>query len=183
MVSDFRQLGDEMKKTYKTILISLFLIIFVISFSACGSKKNNTVVKDESNITSKDNTTEKSNEDIKESAPKENLDKNEQGVKNQDNDEVEKLDIKALEKNKVRIFSENALFGATVTIKINDKSIEGKSVFYQVFNKSEPLTKQFELSKSTTMYPVAKVGTKVQVKFYDKNKKLLFSEDAIIENK
>ena len=172
-----------MRTSYKKTLISMLLLILVISFSACTSKKDNTNVKDGSNITSKDNNIVENSQDSKGNVPNENSDKNGQQEEIEENDNTEKLDVKALEKKKVRLFSEKALFGATVTIKVNDKSIEGKSVYYQVFEKSEPLTKQSELNKSTTMYPVAKTGTSVQVKFYDKNKKLLFTEEAIIENK
>lgn len=172
-----------MRTSYKKTLISMLLLILVISFSACTSKKDNTNVKDGSNITSKDNNVVGNSQDSKDNVSNENSDKNGQQEEVEKNDNTENLDVKALEKKKVRLFSEKALFGATVTIKVNDKSIEGKSVYYQVFEKSEPLTKQSELNKSTTMYPVAKTGTSVQVKFYDKNKKLLFTEEAIIENK
>lgn len=184
MVSRFWRLGDEMKKSHKSIIIGLSLIILLLGIAGYGAKKNSTDLKDGNKISTENNGAEENNKDVKDDSSQGNSGENSQELKNGDNvDESVKLDIKALEKNKVRIFSEKAMFGSTVLLKINDKSIEQKSEFYQIFNKSEPLTKKTALSKTTTMYPDAKIGTKVQVKFYDKNSKLLYSEEAIVENK
>lgn len=177
-----------MRKGYASIALLAALFVLTVSFSGCKSK-----TKGELNTENKSGTTavlEKSKDnntaDVIEKNKEGNLENTQKSDSNanKSNDQLEtikntKEDLKG---EKVGIFIKDATVGVIAKVIIDDKQIDkSKCLFYQIYNKGKPVSKISKINEQTTMYPIAEIGSKVQIKIYDNNQKLTFTFDAVIK--
>lgn len=191
-----------MKGKYKVIISALIIATMGIAITACGSKSKNTSNQDNKQTVSTDSNKTVDNKEA--ASNKETIDKNEaSNDKTESKDTVNtdkgsststsskdgamqpriKKDTKDLKGSKIGIFSQEANVGSVVKVIVDNKQIDkNKAVFFGVFSKGKPVSKIAGINEETTMYPNGEIGSKVQIKLYDKNKSETYSFDAVLQS-
>ncbi|MGY0372855.1 hypothetical protein [Clostridium sp. JNZ J1-5] len=187
-----------MKKRYASVILFVALFAFTVSLYGCKSKPKENLnqnqqsknVTDMSANKSNDKTAKESPATAKDEKKEGSLDssKNSKAANTSGNNahnpvETIKKTKKDLKGDKVGIFVKDATVGSMAKVIIDDTKIDkNKAIFYQVYSKGKPISKTSEIKLETTMYPVAEVGSKVQIKLYDKDKKEKYSLDVTVKS-
>lgn len=191
-----------MKGKYKVIISALIIATMGITITACGSKSKNTSNQDNKQAVSADSNKAVDNKEAassKETADKNEASKDKAGSKDTVSTGKEgdggtsnksgamqpriKKDTKDLKGSKIGIFSQEANVGSVVKVIVDNKQIDkNKAVSFGVFSKGKPVSKVVGINEETTMYPNGEIGSKVQIKLYDKNKSETYSFDAVLQS-
>lgn len=84
--------------------------------------------------------------------------------------------------NATIVHARPANFGSLVKIQLSQQYKSGSISYFQVFDKSKPVSDVSNINTETTMYPSKPAGQNVTVKLFDGNKKLVAQPTAVIKS-